>query len=216
MPKKTFFSLLEEKRKRVTQVLIKYFAHYPYNKVDIEDVAKESQVSKGSMYQYFENKKDMYFFAISEAFARYMKIAEGVNFEKTSFFDYIKKGLEFYSKFLLKDTNACLLIEKSALHDDSPFREEIEEMYHEKTREILKDIILKNQKAGFIRKDVDADLLVVFIEGASWNFKKALLRVAEEKGIPLSQLPKKFIKKVQNSFLKLLKEGIEFRQKKIK
>ncbi len=198
----------------MAQTLIKYFAHFPYNQVDIEDVARESQVSKGSMYQYFENKKDMYFYAINEAFCRYMQVAGEVDFETTSFFEYVKKGLEFYFEFLLKDLDAYLLIEKSALHDDSPFREEIEEMYHEKSREILKDIILKNQRAGFIRKDIDLDLLVVFIEGASWNLKKALLRVAQEKGISLSQLPKEFIEKVQDDFLKLLKEGIGSRRKR--
>lgn len=212
MPKKTFFNLPESKKKKVTQTLIKYFARYPYSKVDIEDVARESKVSKGSMYQYFENKKDMYLYAINEALSRYMEITSKVDFEKISFFDYVKKSLEFYSEFMLKDKDAYLLVEKSALHDDSPFREEIEEMYHQKSREILKEMIIKNQKSGFIRKDVDVELITIFTEGASWNLKKTLLKVAEQKGVPLSQLPKEFLEKAQDDFLRLLKSGIASRK----
>lgn len=57
MPKQTFLNLPEEKRKLITDTLIKYFSQKPYHEVDISDIAKECKVAKGSMYQYFENKK---------------------------------------------------------------------------------------------------------------------------------------------------------------
>lgn len=61
MPKATFLNLPEEKKNLITEILIKHFATKPYHLVDISDVAKECKIAKGSMYQYFENKKDMYF-----------------------------------------------------------------------------------------------------------------------------------------------------------
>lgn len=215
MPEKTFLNLPEKKRERVTRVLIKHFARKPYSKVDIEDVAKESRVSKGSMYQYFKDKKDMYFYAIRVALGKYLEIVEDVNFENTSFFEYVKKGFEHYWNFLLTDKDACLLIEKSALYDDSPHRKEIEEMYHSKSREILKNIILKNQKAGFIRDDINPEIIMVFIDGASWNLKKALLKIAQEKGVSVHKLSKESIKKAQDEFMRLLKEGIAPNSKKV-
>jgi len=58
MPKQTFFNLPDEKKQRITDALIKHFSQKPYYNVDISDVAKESNAAKGSMYQYFENKKE--------------------------------------------------------------------------------------------------------------------------------------------------------------
>ena len=44
LPKTTFLNLNEKKRKKILNTLIKYFANNPYEKVDIEDVAKECKV----------------------------------------------------------------------------------------------------------------------------------------------------------------------------
>ncbi len=208
MPKKTFFNLPQEKRERITQVLIKYFAHKPYSKVDIEDVAKESQVSKGSMYQYFENKKDMYFYTIKEVLSKYLKIVKDYDFASISLFDYTKKAFEYAWDFLLTYPDEYLLMEKTAFYDDSPFKKEIEEFYHSTTRVFLEEIITKNQKSGFIRDDVPPKIVMVFLEGSVWDFKKALLEMAKKKGVKLTDLPKDYVTKVQDDFMKLIKEGI--------
>ncbi len=208
MPKSTLFNLPEKKRKRITKTLVKHFAHKPYSEVDIEDIAQESNVSKGSMYQYFENKRDMYFYAITETLNKYLKVIEKIDFKSMSFFDYIKRGFEFYWKFLLNDRDAYLLMEKTALYNDSPYRKEVEKIYHSKSQEILKKIIIENQKAGFIRGDVNPETIMIFIDGASWNLKKAILKIAQEKGVPIHKLPKEVIESAQNEFLKLLENGI--------
>lgn len=208
MPKKTFFNLPQEKRERIVQTLIKHFARKPYNRVDIEDVAKESRVSKGSMYQYFENKKDMYFYAIAEVLRRYLKFVEEHDFETISLFDYAKKAFEYAWDFLVAHPDEYLLMEKSAFYDDSPFKEEIDEFYHAKTKFLLKEIILKNQKSGFIRDDVSPELIMLFLEGAIWNFKRALVEMAKKKGVKLTDLPSEYVTEVQNDLMKLIEEGI--------
>ncbi|MBC7195158.1 MAG: TetR/AcrR family transcriptional regulator, partial [Caldisericia bacterium] len=92
MPKSTFFNLERKKRNKIIKTLIKYFAKNPYEKVDIEDVAKECNVSKGSMYQYFVNKKDMYFYSIREAIKELFKISGKIDFEKIDIFEYLDKS----------------------------------------------------------------------------------------------------------------------------
>lgn len=94
MPKNTFLNLNIRKRKKILNSLIKYFANNPYEKVDIEDVAKECKVSKGSMYQYFINKKDMYFYAINESIKKMFKIIEYIDFEKIDLLEYLENSFE--------------------------------------------------------------------------------------------------------------------------
>lgn len=208
MPKKTFFNLPEEKRERITQALIKYFAHKPYSRANIQDVAKESQVSKGSMYQYFENKKDMYFYVIAEVLNRYLKIVRDYDFETISLFDYVRKAFEYSWNFLLTHPDEYLLMEKSVFYDDSPFKEKVDEFYRSKTKAFLKEIIVKNQKGGFIRDDISPELIMVFLEGSTWNFKKALLEMAKKKGVKVANLPKDYVAKIQDDFMKLIEKGI--------
>lgn len=66
MPKNTFFNLQEEKRKRILDSAIKVFTEKHYDKVTIDNIVNEAQIPKGSFYQYFENKDDLYMYMFSE------------------------------------------------------------------------------------------------------------------------------------------------------
>lgn len=150
----------------------------------------------------------MYFYAITEVLNRYLKIVKDYNFETISLFNYVRKAFEYARDFLLTHPDEYLLMEKSAFYDDSPFKEEIDKFYRSKTKAFLKEIIVKNQKGGFIRDDVPPELIMVFLEGTSWNFKKGLLEMAKKKGVKLADLPKDYVAKVQDGFMKLIENGI--------
>lgn len=209
MPKKTFYNIPEEKREKIIKTLIKYFAEKPYSKVDIEDIAKECGIAKGSMYQYFENKKDMYFYAIKVATERSLEVLKNVNFENISLFDFIEQTFELNWNFLIKYPYEYILLEKSAFYDDSPYREEIRDYYEKLTKSILFDFVAKNQKSGYIRNDIPTEVIVAFIEGSSWAFKRLFVSMAKSKGIKIKDFPLDFVKKLQKDYLTLLKEGIE-------
>lgn len=211
LPKKTFFNIPEEKREKITKMLIKYFAERPYSKVDIEDIAKECGIAKGSMYQYFENKKDMYFYAVKIATEKSLEILKDVNFEDISIFDYVEQSFEVSWNFLMKYPYEYMLLEKSAFYDDSPYREEIRDYYEKITKSILFDFVVKNQKSGFIRDDIPTEVIVAFIEGSSWAFKRLFVSIAKNKDIKIRDLPMDYVKKLQKDYLTLLKEGIKKR-----
>ena len=59
MIKKTFYNLPYEKRKRITDAVIKEFMERPNEKVSINRIIKTAEISRGSFYQYFEDKKDL-------------------------------------------------------------------------------------------------------------------------------------------------------------
>lgn len=208
MPKKTFFNLPIEKKQKITNALIKHFAYKPYNQVDIEDIAKECKVAKGSMYQYFENKKDMYFYAINEAIRTSLDMIENYNFEDISLFEYVERSFELTWNFYLKNPSAYILLEKAAFYDDSPYKEEVQELLMSKTKALLSNIILKNQKSGFIRDDISSELILIFLEEATWSLKKFLIELAKTKGIKVSDLSKEYIAKISKEYMELIKNGI--------
>ena len=61
MPKETFFNLPSDKRKSIEEVAILEFSTYGFDKASINRITKLCGIAKGSFYQYFENKKDVFF-----------------------------------------------------------------------------------------------------------------------------------------------------------
>jgi AcrR family transcriptional regulator len=60
MPKETFFNLPDAKREAITAIAIEEFADHPYAVVSISRIVARAGIAKGSFYQYFEDKEDLY------------------------------------------------------------------------------------------------------------------------------------------------------------
>ncbi len=70
MPKPTFFNLPDSKRGPLVEALIDEFASRGYRHASLDRIAAAGGVSKGSLYQYFANKADMYRWLLTEEVPR--------------------------------------------------------------------------------------------------------------------------------------------------
>lgn len=61
MPTSTFFRLPEEKRRRLMEASWKEFTAVPYVDASINRIVRDAQIPRGSFYQYFEDKADLFF-----------------------------------------------------------------------------------------------------------------------------------------------------------
>lgn len=60
MIKQTFYNLPETKRERIYQAIKTEFDRVPFDKISINSIIKEANISRGSFYQYFDDKGDLY------------------------------------------------------------------------------------------------------------------------------------------------------------
>jgi AcrR family transcriptional regulator len=60
MPKETFFNLPQEKREHITKIAIEEFGSYEFPEVSISRIVARAGIAKGSFYQYFEDKEDLF------------------------------------------------------------------------------------------------------------------------------------------------------------
>lgn len=65
MPKKLFFEIDEQKKNRIIAAASKEFSQRKYADASINQIIKESNISRGSFYQYFEDKDDLYFYMVN-------------------------------------------------------------------------------------------------------------------------------------------------------
>ena len=66
MPKPTFFRLPAARRDRLVEEAITEFAERTYAEASLSEIARRARIPKGSFYQYFEDKLDLYRWLITE------------------------------------------------------------------------------------------------------------------------------------------------------
>lgn len=109
MPKQTFFHLQQDKQQSLVQAAFSEFSRASLHEASIANIIKDAGIPRGSFYQYFEDKEDLYFYILNlmsqknfDYFISVLKEKDGDIFETfiLSFQFLIKKHRnEEYRKF---------------------------------------------------------------------------------------------------------------------
>ena len=96
MPKETFYKLPDEKRERIMAAAEREFLENSFEAAAINRIIKEAAIPRGSFYQYFEDKKDIFLYIVSthknEAFGfveSFIKDSDG------DVFSFMRKAIDF-------------------------------------------------------------------------------------------------------------------------
>lgn len=65
MPKQTFFHLPKDKQDTLIQSARKEFSRVPLHEASIANIIKDAGIPRGSFYQYFEDKEDLFYYLLS-------------------------------------------------------------------------------------------------------------------------------------------------------
>ncbi|MEA4965810.1 MAG: TetR/AcrR family transcriptional regulator [Oscillospiraceae bacterium] len=90
-----FFSLPEEKRRRILNAGYRAFSGSSYKKCPVGEIAEEAGISKSLLFHYFQNKKELYLFLweeaahLTERYLAEVSLPPGGNL-----FDYMETGME--------------------------------------------------------------------------------------------------------------------------
>ncbi len=174
MPKKTFFNLPNDKREKIIDCAVNEFSNYDYNQASINRIVKDAGIAKGSFYQYFEDKLDLYKYLlniIGDIKLKYIS-KHMLNADENDFFDYLKKtfaaGIEFSSKEI-KFAN----IGNRLIKSDENLKNKIYGDINDRGTEYIESLIKKGQLDDNIRKDIDSKFiayLITYLNFASAEF----------------------------------------------
>ena len=76
MPSSTFFRLPQEKRERLLCAATEEFAHTAFAEASINRIVQRARIPRGSFYQYFEGKEDLFFFLLESMKENYIQTLE--------------------------------------------------------------------------------------------------------------------------------------------
>jgi len=92
----------KEKIETIYKAALKVFADYGYKKTTVEDIARQLNMTKGNIYLYVKNKKELYRETVSWALQKWqMRVREAIEKEvdvKKRFHEMCFKAVEYLSR----------------------------------------------------------------------------------------------------------------------
>jgi len=86
----SFYKLNKEKQRRIINSSLQVFSINDFKQASTDDIAAKAKISKGSLFQYFKNKKSLYIFMYDYALKVLGKKAiENFDFEETDYFEIL-------------------------------------------------------------------------------------------------------------------------------
>jgi AcrR family transcriptional regulator len=168
MPKQTFFNLPEEKRETIINAAVDEFAEYGLENASTNRIVENSGISKGSFYQYFEDKEDVFMYLLSVLEREKMEYFKGKhppssNMDTFEYFRWmIKTGMEFNSAYSRMTQAVSRVLLGEGLYYGKNFGE-----YREKTTQALSMMIKQAIEHGEVDPSVDVELAVMVMD--TWS-----------------------------------------------
>jgi AcrR family transcriptional regulator len=168
MPKQTFFNIPEEKRETIFNAAVEEFAQYGLENASTNRIVKNSGIAKGSFYQYFEDKQDvfMHMLAVIEQKEREFfkdKHPPSGNMDTFHYFRWmVKTGMEFGLTHPRMVQAAWRVLLGEGLYYGKNF-----DQYRQKTKQVLTAMIQQAIGRGEVDPHVDVELAVMIME--TWS-----------------------------------------------
>jgi len=217
MPTQTFNNLSEEKQTRIITECFKEFALNDYQQASISQIVKKLGIAKGSIFQYFGSKKELYRFLINYAGQKKLEVSKSMlETEIEDFFLWYKRvyafGIQFDLKYPLYSGFLYNVTRERNFDDFEAFR------IDEKTQvfQFIESKLKEQQEKGKIRTDISINALsFIFYQAHIGVFDylsyvhKVDFRENIRQGKPLFTVTDKQIKELLHEFTSILKCGMQ-------
>jgi len=180
VPKQTFLNLPKEKREHIMKLAVKGFADFGYEKFSISRLVTDAGIAKGSFYQYFEDKDDLYEHVLDRLFEEQKKLLTDdqkqrlMQLNLTQFIRALYHSLadqmlsrEYYIKIMLDYDR----------HSNHQLKKRLEEKHKDDELDYYMAVILDEKSRLEIDPKVDGETLGHMLWGINAQINR---RIAEE------------------------------------
>lgn len=170
MPKNSFFRLDEARREEISNSAMHLFVDSPYDDITMKMVLDCLSMHPGTFYRYFEDKDDLYCLLIRNVAQK--RAAYFNNSDEDSLFQFFLSGLfgsdtgnetEPLNELEIKLTETFLYIPENIL-----LKVYLNVLKGE-SFPLIKDILRRMRVDGYLRPDIDDDLISFMFESMQFN-----------------------------------------------
>ena len=156
-----------ERKLKILKAAIKSFAASGFHISDIDNIAKNAGVGKGTLYRYFQNKEDLFFesvkYCMDEMYDEIGKKLENVRYE-----DFVGVLFDAHMDYYREHGETYMLVANAILQMPQNSINFFHELHKEKMKIIL-DKLQSGVEAGKV-KNVDLEVLVKMLNLVSQIF----------------------------------------------
>lgn len=139
-----------DKRLRIIMAATAVFSRKGFHEARVEEIAEEAEVGKGTVYEYFTSKKELFLEMIFYTHEQYQKRLERDVFTAETFYDRLQKLFRVTLQFMRQHKEMALIL----LVDHPLVGEDIHEVLLKKEQQELKtlsEMLLQEVQRGEIR-----------------------------------------------------------------
>ncbi|ARI75708.1 TetR/AcrR family transcriptional regulator [Halobacillus mangrovi] len=200
-----FLSLDKEKRDKILNAALREFAQRGYKQASTNQIVKEADISKGALFHYFKNKKDLYLALYDHFVSMFLEEMESeIDWSEKDIFiryrniSHIKIGLYYKYPDMFNFLNAVFTEDAREVQKEVERR--IEEYGSQKYIEMMADI----DPTPF-KEDIDVkkaiDIITWSLEGFAYK------QQAKVKGMKLEDIDLQENLKELDDYLEMLKQA---------
>lgn len=165
MPKETFFNLPEDKRTLICQVAIDEFAAHSFDRVSINRIVARSGIAKGSFYQYFENKHDLFLYLLQLIAEKKLGYLAPVirNPEQHDFFTLLRELYRAGIQFAIEHPKYAEIGRRLLASKRMPIYAQVSGEGMSQAYDLFKTLLESAIARGEVRADIDLGMVAYLI-----------------------------------------------------
>jgi TetR/AcrR family transcriptional regulator len=198
VPKETFHNLSDEKKRTIFDAAVQEFSTRRFSEASINQIIKTAGISRGSFYQYFNDKEDLYLYMLEQIGKEKLDIIGRAGALKPdadffeAYLDMTRSAIEwsnakpdYYRIGMLMELDVSDFIVKLRALTTEGFA-------------VLRKMIERDQQRGLIKPDLDSGLIVEMIYALNMHFFKEHFHTGTSE---------QMLKRAEE-LLKIIKEGV--------
>jgi AcrR family transcriptional regulator len=206
----TFAKLPSEKQERVLDAAIEEFSRWGYDKASINRMVDRIGIAKGSIFQYFGSKKNLYFHIFEYAVALVRRSLKGVKAETEGegFFIRLAKSLRAGINFIQRYPRIYQIYLKMLFQEDFPFRADLLRTIRLFSMDYLRPIVEEGINRGELREDLDPELAAFLLDAVMDRFLQAYCIAYMDSGLDLFQANEEVIQARIDGCIEIIRLGM--------
>ena len=164
MPKNTFLRLSPEKRAGIISAAMEEFALNNYEEASIASLAARAGIAKGSIYKYFENKEELYFYLIDQASQRKLVYIRGkVDLTSHDFFNIYADMIYYAYEFDIDFPAISKILYNAGRNKENIVVAKTVKKLMLEASNIFSDLLQRQDVQSSVRSGLDMDLISYLI-----------------------------------------------------
>jgi TetR/AcrR family transcriptional regulator len=206
----TFLNLPPEKRARVLAAALGEFSDKGYEQASVNTMVSASGIAKGSIYQYFKDKKSLFLYIFDFAIGMVRRTLLTVKEEtrEEDFFVRLEKSLLAGVDFIQRHPRVYGLYLKILFDQHVPRRQELLRAVRQFAGEYLGSLVRQGQARGELRADLPTGSVIFLLDALLDRFLQAAALPSFDVTLGLDHAGPEERRRRVGELVSLLKKGL--------